>query len=177
MNRSASGLLVSFLLLHSGQTLIPLFFFFIAPGSKSPGLMILHHETSDDTVQAFINSHEVLRGNGWELTSLASLYGQVYQNANSSTSDDVVFGDITNAQPPSNGDDGDEGDSDSNDDDTGDDTGDEPSLDDEEDDSIPPPPDDPNTNISGSLSRFQTSKPISASIAIVLLALAPSVLI
>lgn len=52
--------------------------------------MILEHEISDLTVGAFIDAFPLIAQNGWKFESLAGAYGGgVYQNAESSTSDDV----------------------------------------------------------------------------------------
>ncbi|RXW25255.1 hypothetical protein EST38_g625 [Candolleomyces aberdarensis] len=59
-------------------------------GPKSPGLMILEHEINEQTVGAFIAAFPLIAQNGWRFESLASAYGVgAYQNAASSTSDDV----------------------------------------------------------------------------------------
>ncbi|KAI0347541.1 glycoside hydrolase/deacetylase [Trametopsis cervina] len=51
-------------------------------GPKSPGLIILEHELSTSTVQAFIDSYPTLKSNGWQTVSLAELDGgSAYQNA------------------------------------------------------------------------------------------------
>ncbi|KAF8165345.1 hypothetical protein B0H34DRAFT_793744 [Crassisporium funariophilum] len=60
-------------------------------GPKIPGLMILEHETSDVTVDGFISAYPLIKANGWQFASLATLVGggDVYQNAKSSSSNDV----------------------------------------------------------------------------------------
>ncbi|KAG7096959.1 hypothetical protein E1B28_004356 [Marasmius oreades] len=51
-------------------------------GSKSPGLMILEHELSDQTVQAFMDNYPKIKTNGWKTSSLARIIGgtEAYQN-------------------------------------------------------------------------------------------------
>ncbi|KAL0579681.1 hypothetical protein V5O48_002311 [Marasmius crinis-equi] len=43
----------------------------VLPASKSPGLMILEHELSDQTVQAFMENYPKIKANGWQTASLA----------------------------------------------------------------------------------------------------------
>ena len=51
-------------------------------GPKSPGLMILEHELSDQSVQAFIDAWPVIKSNGWNTMSMARVDGgSAYQNA------------------------------------------------------------------------------------------------
>ena len=51
-------------------------------GPKSPGLIILEHELSNDTVGAFIQAFPLIAQNGWKFESVARLDGgSVYQNA------------------------------------------------------------------------------------------------
>uniref|UniRef100_A0A0W0FJT9 chitin deacetylase n=1 Tax=Moniliophthora roreri TaxID=221103 RepID=A0A0W0FJT9_MONRR len=54
------------------------------PGSKTPGLIVLEHELSDQSVQAFMANYPKVKSNGWETESLARLFGGVspYQNVN-----------------------------------------------------------------------------------------------
>ncbi|KAF9026290.1 glycoside hydrolase/deacetylase [Hymenopellis radicata] len=42
-------------------------------GPKSPGLAILEHELTEDTVQAFMNAFPAMKANGWETASIALL--------------------------------------------------------------------------------------------------------
>lgn len=56
---------------------------------KSPGLVVLNHELSVITVGGFTASFPLIAQNGWTWRSLAQVIGQAYQNAKSSTSDDV----------------------------------------------------------------------------------------
>ncbi|KAJ3736366.1 chitin deacetylase [Lentinula guzmanii] len=70
-------------------------------GSKTPGLIILEHELSDESVQAFEAAYPVMKSNGWNLQSVAQLAagGQsAYQNAisidaGSVTPADIILGD------------------------------------------------------------------------------------
>ncbi|EAU84787.1 chitin deacetylase [Coprinopsis cinerea okayama7 len=65
-------------------------------GPKSPGLMILQHEVTDASIDVFMNVFPLIAQQGWEFGSLASVVGdrRAYQNAESSSSDDVFFKDI-----------------------------------------------------------------------------------
>ncbi|KAL1946775.1 hypothetical protein VTO73DRAFT_14879 [Trametes versicolor] len=57
-------------------------------GPKSPGLVILEHELSNDTVGAFMQAFPLIQQNGWKFQSLATMDGgDVYQNSASSTED------------------------------------------------------------------------------------------
>ncbi|KAK7049516.1 hypothetical protein VNI00_005547 [Paramarasmius palmivorus] len=51
-------------------------------GSKTPGLIILEHELSDQSVQAFMTNYPKVKSNGWQTNSLARLLegGNAYQN-------------------------------------------------------------------------------------------------
>ncbi|KAJ3480312.1 hypothetical protein NLJ89_g12288 [Agrocybe chaxingu] len=42
---------------------------------KSPGLMILEHESKDVTVAGFIQSYPLIASNGWNFASLARVIG------------------------------------------------------------------------------------------------------
>jgi len=66
---------------------------------KSPGLMVLEHETSDITVNGFINSFPQIAGNGWSFRSLADVMsnGTSYQNAANSGSDVTKKGILANS--------------------------------------------------------------------------------
>lgn len=60
-------------------------------GPKSPGLIILEHELSDQSVQAFIDAYPLIEQNGWNMMSAARCYSDTaYHNAASSTSDQVT---------------------------------------------------------------------------------------
>ena len=68
-------------------------------GPKSPGLVILEHELTPQSVAAFISAYPLIKGNGWSLQSLTQLYGgRSYQNAQGSSSNDVVPGGVLVAQ-------------------------------------------------------------------------------
>jgi len=55
-------------------------------GPKSPGLIILEHELSDQSVQAFIDNYPKMKANGWTVTSDARLSGHhPYQNSINAT--------------------------------------------------------------------------------------------
>jgi hypothetical protein len=56
-------------------------------GPKNPGLIILEHELSDASVQAFITAFPLIKQNNWTLTSVAELDGLgAYQNVKDDTS-------------------------------------------------------------------------------------------
>ncbi|KAI0053655.1 carbohydrate esterase family 4 protein [Auriscalpium vulgare] len=57
-------------------------------GSKSPGLIVLEHELSTGSVQAFIDAFPLMQQNNWTLRSVAALDGASasYQNAQDSPS-------------------------------------------------------------------------------------------
>jgi len=56
-------------------------------GPKNPGLIILEHELSNGSVQAFIAAYPLMKQHNWTLTSVAELDGQgVYQNVKDDTS-------------------------------------------------------------------------------------------
>ncbi|KAJ6527701.1 hypothetical protein B0H19DRAFT_1275066 [Mycena capillaripes] len=74
-------------------------------GPKSPGLIILEHELSPQSVATFVAAYPVMQQTGWNIMSLAQLIGHnaSYQNAENSTSP-VNAVDIINAKsgsPPS----------------------------------------------------------------------------
>ncbi len=56
-------------------------------GPKSPGLIILEHELTDDTAQAFINNYYLMPSNNWRTVSAAKMDGlnKPYQNAKGTT--------------------------------------------------------------------------------------------
>ncbi|KAL0578705.1 hypothetical protein V5O48_003325 [Marasmius crinis-equi] len=54
-------------------------------GPKSPGLVVLEHESTDDTVKGFTDSLSNIKSNGWQTESLAALLGDVYQNVKGNT--------------------------------------------------------------------------------------------
>ena len=56
-------------------------------GPKSPGLMILEHELSDQTVQVFVDAYPLMVSTGWILESAANIDGNTaYLNSKDSTS-------------------------------------------------------------------------------------------
>lgn len=69
-------------------------------GSKTPGLIILEHELSDDSVGAFKAAYPVMQAHGWTLASLATLMGNgsVYQNAVNDGSAVRLVSDILDAK-------------------------------------------------------------------------------
>ncbi|KAJ6562637.1 carbohydrate esterase family 4 protein [Mycena capillaripes] len=56
-------------------------------GPKSPGLIILEHELSNQSVASFVAAYPVMQQNNWNIVSLAQLMGNnaSYQNADNST--------------------------------------------------------------------------------------------
>ncbi|KAG7090054.1 hypothetical protein E1B28_011672 [Marasmius oreades] len=56
-------------------------------GPKSPGLIILEHESSDNTVKAFMDTYPKIKSNGWQTKSLVALLenGEAYQNVKGDT--------------------------------------------------------------------------------------------
>ncbi len=57
-------------------------------GPKSPGLIILEHELSNNTVGAFMQAFPLIAQNGWKFESVARLDGgSVYQNSGDDTDD------------------------------------------------------------------------------------------
>ncbi|KAF8909480.1 hypothetical protein CPB85DRAFT_1222100 [Mucidula mucida] len=51
-------------------------------GPKSPGLIILEHELTDNTVQAFMDAFPIMKSNGWNTKSMALLVADsAYQNS------------------------------------------------------------------------------------------------
>ncbi|KAF8974562.1 hypothetical protein BDZ97DRAFT_1900211 [Flammula alnicola] len=61
-------------------------------GPKSPGVIILEHELTDITVNGFMTAYPMIKSNGWQFVSLAKAIGDghTYQNAEDSSSNDVV---------------------------------------------------------------------------------------
>jgi len=73
-------------------------------GPKNPGLIILEHELSDQSVQAFMDAYPIMKSNGWNTVSVAELSGgPVYQNSDNSTTP-VTPGTVAilDVQPPPN---------------------------------------------------------------------------
>ncbi|KAF7304031.1 Carbohydrate esterase family 4 protein [Mycena indigotica] len=78
-------------------------------GPKSPGLMILEHELSEEAVGTFKAAYPLMKSNGWTVGSLATIMGNgtAYQNAASDTSEVVRVANIVdakklNGKPPGN---------------------------------------------------------------------------
>ncbi|KAF9075809.1 glycoside hydrolase/deacetylase [Rhodocollybia butyracea] len=69
-------------------------------GPKSPGLIILEHELSDQSVQAFKSAYPVMKSNNWKLVSVAQLVGEhgPYQNALSINKGNVATADIIDSK-------------------------------------------------------------------------------
>ncbi|KAF7311286.1 Carbohydrate esterase family 4 protein [Mycena kentingensis (nom. inval.)] len=61
-------------------------------GPKSPGLVILEHELSSDTVQAFKSAFPLMGQNGWITGSLAAVVGNDTAYLNAATSKSEVVG-------------------------------------------------------------------------------------
>ncbi|KAK7695815.1 hypothetical protein QCA50_000453 [Cerrena zonata] len=62
-------------------------------GPKSPGLIILEHELSDQSVQAFIDAYPVMKQNGWNTVSVGQIDGEsAYVNSPSSTGNVTPMG-------------------------------------------------------------------------------------
>jgi hypothetical protein len=55
----------------------------MGPGPKTPGLVILEHEDSNEAYEAFVSAFPKIIEKGWKFESLARLFGkgQAYQNA------------------------------------------------------------------------------------------------
>ncbi|KAL4075861.1 carbohydrate esterase family 4 protein [Scleroderma citrinum] len=72
-------------------------------GPKTPGLIILEHELSDQSVQAFMSAWDLMVSNGWKIASVAQM-GDVnaYQNAWNATSPvaPARIGEISIHPPP-----------------------------------------------------------------------------
>jgi hypothetical protein len=75
-------------------------------GPKNPGLIILEHELSDQSVKAFVDAYPIMKSNGWNVMSAAQLSGAApYQNSLSSNAtvtptNGIVVGDISSSSPP-----------------------------------------------------------------------------
>jgi chitin deacetylase len=63
------------------------YIYILCQGPKSPGLIILEHELTDDTAQAFINNYYLISRDGWNAISAAEMDGlnEPYQNAQGTT--------------------------------------------------------------------------------------------
>jgi len=74
-------------------------------GPKSPGLIILEHELTNDTVQAFINAYPAMKSNGWNVISQCDMAntGGAWVNANGTDGQVLAKGILaadTMASPP-----------------------------------------------------------------------------
>lgn len=72
-------------------------------GSKNPGLIILEHELSNQSVQAFIDAWDLVVSNGWKTTSVAQMGGSsAYQNSWNASSPvtKARIGDVSVHPPP-----------------------------------------------------------------------------
>ena len=49
-------------------------------GPKSPGLIILEHELTNNTVGAFMNAYPLMKSNGWTLPSVARIAQSIVDN-------------------------------------------------------------------------------------------------
>ncbi|KAJ7119110.1 hypothetical protein C8R44DRAFT_707433 [Mycena epipterygia] len=69
-------------------------------GPKSPGLIILEHELTDQSVASFVAAYPVMQQNKWNLVSLAQLMGNnaSYMNAASNTGAVNAVADILDAK-------------------------------------------------------------------------------
>ncbi|KIJ57012.1 carbohydrate esterase family 4 protein [Sphaerobolus stellatus SS14] len=69
-------------------------------GAKSPGLIILEHELTNDTSGAFINTFPGIAENGWQMASTLQLFGGSWKNADSNTAPiNTALGNIILPQP------------------------------------------------------------------------------
>jgi peptidoglycan/xylan/chitin deacetylase (PgdA/CDA1 family) len=70
-------------------------------GPKSPGVMPLEHEISDQSVQAFIDNYPMIKPNGWKTGSLTRLVGNsTYQNSKDSNSPVAFDGTLVGSVAP-----------------------------------------------------------------------------
>ncbi|KAI6034139.1 carbohydrate esterase family 4 protein [Pisolithus microcarpus] len=73
-------------------------------GSKKPGLIILEHELSNQSVQAFMDAWDLVVSNGWKTTSVAQMEGaSAYQNSWNASGPvmQAKVGDLSVHPPPS----------------------------------------------------------------------------
>lgn len=77
-------------------------------GPKTDGIMMLQHEVTDLSVKIFMDIFPLIEQKGWRYESLAQVLGDgmAYQNAASSSSDDVTPMNVSDG--PSGADDGDD---------------------------------------------------------------------
>ncbi|KAF5361427.1 hypothetical protein D9758_006124 [Tetrapyrgos nigripes] len=73
-------------------------------GPKEPGLIVLNHETSDLSVQSFINTYPLIKSNGWTIKSMAQIANDTdsspYRNAPSTEDGPVLRQDILAGSVP-----------------------------------------------------------------------------
>jgi hypothetical protein len=73
-------------------------------GPKSPGLVILEHELSTGSVQAFIDAYPLMKSNGWQILTVADALGSSWyqnsQNDNSTVEGMSVAGAAPSSVPP-----------------------------------------------------------------------------
>ncbi|KDQ07998.1 carbohydrate esterase family 4 protein [Botryobasidium botryosum FD-172 SS1] len=68
-------------------------------GPKSPGLLILEHELTNDTVNCFINTYPLHASNGWISKSIPDVFNQPwYQNSQNNTAPMVAL-DVAGTPP------------------------------------------------------------------------------
>jgi hypothetical protein len=68
-------------------------------GPKSPGLLILEHELTDNSAQAFIDAYPLIVTTGWNIMSAAQMEGQtVYLNSKDGLSPVQPFNGVLGAQ-------------------------------------------------------------------------------
>ncbi|KAF5370111.1 hypothetical protein D9758_001046 [Tetrapyrgos nigripes] len=74
-------------------------------GPKEPGLIILEHELSDQSVQAFLNAYPLIKSNGWTIKSVVQTANDTnpspYHNAPNTLDGPVPVEDILPPQPQS----------------------------------------------------------------------------
>lgn len=66
-------------------------------GPKSPGLIILEHELSDGSVQAFIDAYPLMQSNGWDIRNIPNLFNQPWYSNSLNDNSTVSQLDIVSA--------------------------------------------------------------------------------
>jgi hypothetical protein len=81
MQKWLEGSYISIVQLRARQAYV------LCQGPKTTGLIILEHELTDATAQAFINNYYLIPGNDWKAISAAEMDGEnrPYQNAEGTT--------------------------------------------------------------------------------------------
>jgi chitin deacetylase len=70
-------------------------------GPKSPGVIVLEHELTNDTVSGFIDTYPVAVQNGWNVVSVAQINGaSAYQNAQGQTGPVTPMDNVLAADSP-----------------------------------------------------------------------------